>query len=321
MNGRTWQGWMLHAAGALHTRSLLEISPKRRAEEEHLDQPALLRKYFSPAGNVILSELTTMMECSRNLKVEICDPTATLFARRTLAVAEERVSSGSSGIAEGKEDAGSMAGVPRGRRCWDVSSGKSGRHVLHMLHERVCISGLPRFVMQGPMCSSDAHETCMRQENIVYELHPGRLLEFSRGNEYRVLDDECGSSGARATTWRATTGRNAYVQSQDESLLWTLVCRNGACGRTRAVALINAVESRVECSEGTGLGDAACDDLCFVVALTSAMALSLESDEHEQRVMDVALRDLNAHRALLAARVGYKRFCDDIGWRVVESIQ
>jgi hypothetical protein len=310
---------MLHAAGALHTRSLLETSPSRGADEVQFNQPALLRKYFSPAGNVILSEFTTMMEGSRNLKVEICDPKATLFARRTLAVAEERVNVRSLGIAEGKEDAGSRAGVPPGRRCWDVSSGKSGHHVVHMLHERVCISGLPRFVMQGPVCSSDAHEKHTGQENIVYELHPGRLSEFSRGNEYRVLDDECGSSDA--ITWRATTGLNASVQPKDESLMWTLVRRNGACGRTRAVALINAVESRVECSEGTGMGNAVSDDLCFVVALTSAMALSLESDEHEQKVMDVALRDVNAHRALLAARVGHKRFCDDNGWRVVESIQ
>ncbi len=310
----TMQGWILHSPVAPNPQALLDAAAQSSWGEA--DQHILLRKYLSPAGNAILNEYSmqggTGSGCGmRGLRVEICGPNDTLHARHIQAIAEQlqnpEASSEAFNVgAEGNRASRSDAGI-QGRCCWEVSSETSGRHALHMLHERVCISEMPRFLINGSA------------SKVQYELHPGRLLDFARDNAYRALT--VGGLGGGSSAVPGINGaKPEQMQAPDEPLLWTLVRRHPASKLPQALALINAAESRVECLRGVGMGAGAPVDLSFVVAVASAMTLSLASNEHEWKLAGQALQNITAGRLALAARAGQKRICHDNGWRVLASV-
>ena len=237
-----------------------------------------IRKYVSAAGSDVFAEFTSLVD-NNCLKVEICEPSATLHSRRTWAVAEQR----RSGTAKTKLAGSTVGGQAGGVRCsWEVSSNGSGRYLLHMCSERMCVSGLPRFVLEGPTGTQDQkwHEQC-------YELHPGRLARFSLHNEYRTI--QTGAVGVGGEGWVSDVVMETGEGVADDSLVWTLVARrvDGPYGGGEgiAVALINPLLSRAICvAEGRvakGEDGEAAGDIYFSAALASAMSLSLANDENE----------------------------------------
>jgi hypothetical protein len=307
------QGWILHSPVTPNPQALLEAAAQSGSGED-ASQRILLRKYLSPAGNAILNEYIMQGESGGGmggLRVEICGPNDTLHARRILAIAEQLQDEASSKAfdigADSNGDSRRDAGSIQGRCCWAVSSETSGRHVLHMLRERVCISELPRFLMNGSA------------SKVRYELHPGRCLEFATDNVYRALAGEGVGGWSRAVPG-INGARPEQMQAPDEPLVWTLVRRHPTSKRPQALALINAAESRVQCLQGVGMGASAPVDLSFVVAVASAMTLSLASDEHEWKLAGKAMQTIDASRLAVAAMAGQKRICHDNGWRVLASV-
>ena len=251
-------------------------NPPRPATEG--PEAVRIRKYVSAAGSDIFAEFTSLVD-NNCLKVEICEPSATLHSRRTWAVAEQR----RTGNAKTNLAGSAASGEAGGRRCsWEVSSSGSGCYLLHMCSERMCISGLPRFVLEGPTGTPDKKKNAK-----CYELHPGRLAHFSLHNEYRTI--QSGAVGVGGEGWASDVVMGTSEGVADDSLVWTLVTRQGdgmyGVGEGIAVALINPVLSRAICIEegrrakgedGEGAGD-----IYFSTALVSAMSLSLAHDENE----------------------------------------
>ena len=254
------------------------VAPRPPRPVTERPESVSVRKYISAAGNEIFAEFTSLMDNTNCLRVEICEPSATLHSRRTLAVAEQRyIGAASTSVAS------SAGGETGGRRCsWDVSSSGSGSYLLHMCSERMCISGLPRFVLEGPTGSTDDEGAAK-----CYELHPGRLAKFSLHNEYRSI--QRGTVGVGGEGWMSDMIARTGEGVADDPVLWTLVARHRhgtyESGDGNAVALIDPVRSRAVCVEegrqGKGGDRDRGGDIYFSTALASAMNFSLATDENE----------------------------------------
>ena len=144
-------------------------------------------------------------------------------------------------------------------------------------------------MLEGPVNESDrdilhqgARENkCRKSTEWIYELLPGRNLDFLRGDEYRRSLP--GHTGFGAVGWIGDDEGMLEEGVVDESsaLLWTLVRRRAGCGRVRAEALINAVEGRIEFFEAHSHGEETQEEvLYFAATLASAMTLSLVSNEN-----------------------------------------
>ena len=267
------------------------LTPKLPATpSEDVEDEPVIRKYVTAGvGDEVLAEFTSLLDTNR-LRIEICDASATLNARRAFALAEE------------------LPDVTAyGTRCvWAVSSSGSRCHELRVCTERVCVSELPRFVLLPS--SKDVQQLRHQQ----YVLIPGRQLQFSLGNEYRLpvsVDVDVGGE----------IGESAAEALADEAMFWTLlsvdVC-NGIHQRAgKASALINVAQSRLQLAN-----DANACDVYFAVALGSAMTLSLAKDEAEWKRVTRMVGLSKASQLQRQIQIGHKELCDDTGWVVLESL-